>query len=70
MTTKEELESGLKQVLEKDPMQFIQVMVLLLGVQCVDGNVGELTLSQEGDIDGKRYEMEATITIKPVESGG
>jgi hypothetical protein len=52
-------------MIKDEPVKMIQFFLSQMGNHCYESNAEEMTISQEQNIDGKRHEVKAVITIKP-----
>ena len=62
----ETAKNGIVELMEAIPQKMAAWMVLVFGRECVKCNAGMLELSEEADIEGKRYKIKTVITIEKI----
>lgn len=60
------INAELSRMMKEDPVKINMFLLLNLGRQCVDANVGTLTINQEHNIKKFRYKTTAVITCEKI----
>lgn len=54
------------EIIKKDPVKMLQFYTLYLGKELVKSNAETMDLTQECDVENKRYKVSVTATISPL----
>lgn len=60
------IDAKLYGMLKDDPVKMTVFMLSQLGRQAVNANAGEMTISQESNIDEHRYKIKCKVTVKKI----